>query len=425
MTWIEHLPIFGKREVETPHGLLVFLDAVGGHVLEAGFFFSVAWAKWRHYSCPNNVPLKQWVACSWQAILPCVMVAIIGFVYYLSRHSAKFELSTTEKLFPENRIPKNWIVPRDPAGITMSVIAFFSLYIVLALVADHIRLVSMLMLAIACIDFNTRRLINARVDKYFKDSEYEPQREDPNYTLILERRKVVLDYLLKKPHLWKEAARAGGCALALVIAVSGHRSAAYFVLMTTLIVNEIVTWNWRAERDHVLKPLLGQHDGLAEDSNQVRRQKSFSVIAWIASILYMALAGYVAWREGTFTAGSVSISFANHGGMWGDFMILPIVNGLIVPYLPRITGKRRIVAGGLLACAIMLTVFAHAQWAAMGKALGTTDFVFPQHTGGGWYNDMSVSGYLHLGYMGVELALILGYAWSQCRCREFFGYRAC
>ncbi len=136
----------------------------------------------------------------------------------------------------------------------------------------------------------------------------------------------------------------------------------------------------------------------------------FSRVAWIVSVLYMALAAYVAFREGTFAAGAVSISFANHGGMWGDLIILPVVNGLIVPYIPRLTGKRTITACGLLVCAIILTVFAHAQWAAMGKAQGTTDFVFPVHTSGAWYNDLSVSGYLHMVYMSLELTLMFAYA---------------
>jgi hypothetical protein len=46
----------------------------------------------------------------------------------------------------------------------------------------------------------------------------------------------------------------------------------------------------------------------------------------------------------------------------------------------------------------------------MGKALGTTDFVFPEHSTGVWYNDMSVSGYLHLVYMSLELTLIFAYS---------------
>src|SRR6185437_16655721 len=37
------------------------------------------------------------------------------------------------------------------------------------------------------------------------------------------------------------------------------------------------------------------------------------------------------------------------------------------------------------------------------------DFIFPTHSGSIWYQDLSVSGYLHLIYMSVELTIILAY----------------
>jgi hypothetical protein len=127
-------------------------------------------------------------------------------------------------------------------------------------------------------------------------------------------------------------------------------------------------------------------------------------------MLYMVMAASVSWREGTFRSGSVTMGFVEHGGMWGDFIILPIVNGLIVPCFPRPTVKRCLVSSGLAALAILATGFAHAQWDAMGRAAATTDFVFPRHNADVWYQDLSLSGYLHLAYMSVELALVLGYA---------------
>lgn len=136
---------------------------------------------------------------------------------------------------------------------------------------------------------------------------------------------------------------------------------------------------------------------------------SFSRVAWGVSTLYMALAAYVSWREGTFTSGSVTMGFMEHGGMWGDFIILPIVNGLIVPCIPRPTVKSCMAICGLAACAVIVTVFAHAQWDVMGRATATTDFVFPRHSAGVWYGDMSLSGFLHLAYMSVELTLVLAY----------------
>lgn len=102
----------------------------------------------------------------------------------------------------------------------------------------------------------------------------------------------------------------------------------------------------------------------------------------------------------------------NHGGMWGDLIILPVVNGLIVPHLPRLNSRRLAVGVALGACAVFAAAVAHQQWAAMGKAAGTTDFVFPNHQTGMWYRDMSTSGYLHLGYMSAELTLVLAYTFT-------------
>lgn len=143
------------REVETPRGLLRFLNSAGGHLLEAGYFVGVA--------------LKQ-------KLLPGSLVLIIGAVFFLSRHSAEVELDIGEKLFPEKGLPKQWSGKRDAVSVTISVVAFFALYMALAWVSDKIRLVSFIMLVIACIDFNTRRLIGKTIEAYF--TEYAPRDDE-------------------------------------------------------------------------------------------------------------------------------------------------------------------------------------------------------------------------------------------------------
>lgn len=245
MDWVEEDPFYSTEEAGTPRGLLKFLHAAGTKVLASGFFLTIAWAIWQRYSCSDQTPFRAWITCARQAILPCILVVLIGLVYHLSTRSARVELSIAEKLFSTRHMPKDWIGPKDPLNITISVIAFFALYILLASLSNHIRLVSITMFAIACIDFNTRRLIKTRIEKYFAD--YEPLHEDANYRLIRRRREVIQEFLCK-PHLWKEAARAGGCAIAFAIAMTGERSLSYVVLIITLIINEIVTARWRAER---------------------------------------------------------------------------------------------------------------------------------------------------------------------------------
>lgn len=259
MKWGGHNLFYMSKGIETPLGLLTLFDAAGGRILEFSFFLTVAWSKSPHpASCPYTVPFKQWIACSWQAALPCALVVIIGLVFTLSRRNAKKELFIAQKLFPGEHVPDHWIGPRDLASITISVILFFTLYGVLAWLSENIVIVSSLMLMTACIDFNTIRVINARADTYLKDPEYAPRPEDKDYNLICERRDVIRNYLYKKPHLWKEAARAAGFTVAFGIAISGARSLSYVVLMATLILNELVIWKWHAERDRALVPLLAR-----------------------------------------------------------------------------------------------------------------------------------------------------------------------
>jgi hypothetical protein len=186
------------------------------------------------------------------------MVVFIGFLYHLSRRRAKVDLLIAEELFPGGHVPNRWIGSRDPLTVTISLIAFFLLYVELTWISDNVRLVSLSMLVIACIDFNSGRLINARVDTYLTDPEYAPLPEDKDYSLICERRRIIRDYLYKRPQLWKEAARIVGCAIAFGFAMSGARSVSYVFLISTLIVNEVVTWRWRADRDRAFLSLEGR-----------------------------------------------------------------------------------------------------------------------------------------------------------------------
>ena len=106
------------------------------------------------------------------------MVLLIAVVFFLSRHSAEIELDIGAKAFPVGREPEQWSGKRDAATITVSVFAFFALYIALALTAGNIRVVSFILLAIACIDFNTRRLIGAKIGAYFRDKRYALRPDD-------------------------------------------------------------------------------------------------------------------------------------------------------------------------------------------------------------------------------------------------------
>lgn len=261
MDWVfGGTPYKSDIDIKSPRELLRFWYSVGGHAIELGFFASIAWSTWLRYSCSKITPIQEWLKCSWQAFLPCGLILLIAFVYIQSRHSAKVELSIAEKLFPAGRLPNQWIGRKDPIAITVSVMAYFALYAGLAWVSDNIRLVSLFMLVIACIDFNTRRLINTRIRAYFDDAKYAPDPDnDKDYELIEKRRTVVRKFLYERPHLWKEAGRVTGCATAFSAAICGYlysiewmKLFSYLFLMLTLFSNELVTWWWRRERYHWL-----------------------------------------------------------------------------------------------------------------------------------------------------------------------------
>jgi hypothetical protein len=411
MDWFDGNRYWKKKEVRTPLGLLSFLNSLGGRLLEVGFFFGIAWSFWARRPCSASTSDAEWLSCSWNAILPSALVLLLGVVYNASRRSAKVELSQATMVFPINRVPDRWVVETDETGIILSVILFFALYVAMASMADRIVVVSAIMLVISCIDWNTRRLINDRVEAYFNDPQYAPTPEDPEYRLIEERCVIIRQFLYYNPHLLKEAGRVAGCAGAFGIGLASYaysiewaRILAYFVLAATLVINERITWRWRARRD---KAWLA-----AENETPIRISIPFNVAVWTASTLVVALCGIVSWNEGTFTSRSITMGFANHGGMWGDFLILPIVNGLIAAQLPRISTKRLAILAALFVGAALLSVVIHQQWAGIGQSLRITDDVFPSHDSGVWYRDISRAGLLHVVYMSIELCLVFVYVAS-------------
>lgn len=255
--WAEGHILWKEEDVENPRGLLTFLDSAGSRVLEVGFFATAAWTVWGRFDCPPLMSdLAAALACLWSALLACLLVLTFGVVYFFSRHSAKVELLLVPMVFPAGRVPARWHSPRDPRGIILAVVCYFALYMALAWFAYDIRIVSFLMLVVASIDYNTRRLINKRVPGYFADA---PLPDDRERGAIEERREVVRRHLLDRPHLRKEAGRIAGCAASFGIAMVGFwypagwmKSAAYLALIATLIVNEALTLRWRRDRDRGL-----------------------------------------------------------------------------------------------------------------------------------------------------------------------------
>jgi hypothetical protein len=256
-----------KQRNRTSEEYLIFLDYICKAVSRSYFIGRFAWGL---IQGENSYALA--------------LIVLIAAVYEFSRRSVRQELAIGKTIFPsdQDRIPDR-LKFKDRTAITLEVTLFMLLYVALALIAQCILVASLCMFVIACIDLNTRRLINKNVREDFANTKYAPYPSEPGYKAIMDKRAIVEWFLFKLPHLWKETGRIAGCALALAIAnygyftnahdvtfstyfvdafycVRGYNHSsyqldriAYIVLIGTLVLNELITWWWRIDRDSQLR----------------------------------------------------------------------------------------------------------------------------------------------------------------------------
>ena len=126
---------------------------------------------------------------------------------------------------------------------------------------------------------------------------------------------------------------------------------------------------------------------------------------WGASVGAVVLSAAVAWLEGNWVRRSgLSMGFANHGGMWGDLLLLPIANALVVPQLTL--GSWLPLAFALSAVA---SVLVHIHWYRGHRTLHTAEHMWPTRRRGNWHRDLSWAGWLHVLYVAGELTLLAGF----------------
>jgi hypothetical protein len=138
------------------------------------------------------------------------------------------------------------------------------------------------------------------------------------------------------------------------------------------------------------------------------------------------VSGGVASLEGNWRRRpGLAMGFANHGGMWSDLVLLSMANAVIVPQLT--TGWW--IAGALMVASVA-SVLVHIHWyrpshdmlastdpvgddnglvAAKAASGDTGDHMWPTHTRGLWWRDLSWAGWAHVVYVVGELTLLIGF----------------
>lgn len=135
---------------------------------------------------------------------------------------------------------------------------------------------------------------------------------------------------------------------------------------------------------------------------------TFSFIAFLVTAAAVVISGVASFMEGTLTNKNVTMGFLNHGGMWGDLIIMSLVNGFVLPYIAR----SRFVVFAALFVACVVTIITHTKWAEGMRIDGVTGHMFPTHQAGVWYADLSIAGWMHVLVMAILLTVVLMYAVS-------------
>jgi hypothetical protein len=127
---------------------------------------------------------------------------------------------------------------------------------------------------------------------------------------------------------------------------------------------------------------------------------------WLLSVAAVALSGAVAWLEGSWRRRpGLAMGFSDHGGMWGDLILLPLANAVIAPHLA--------VGGWMvpgLAAATLASLAVHKLWYRGDRESHSSEHMWPVRRAGSWHADLSWAGWLHVVYVIGELTLLAGFA---------------
>jgi len=152
----------------------------------------------------------------------------------------------------------------------------------------------------------------------------------------------------------------------------------------------------------------------------------FSWTTWFLSVVAVLVSGALAWLQGNLSRRpGLDMGFVNHGGMWGDLVLLPVANAAIVPHL-----QPGLWIAGALALTTALSVWVHVHWyrgcprssvlgrqssvvgpesSVVGGRLHSSEHMWPSRPYGSWWKDLSRAGWAHVVYVAGELAILIGF----------------
>lgn len=131
----------------------------------------------------------------------------------------------------------------------------------------------------------------------------------------------------------------------------------------------------------------------------------WSWTAWLISVAAVVVSALTAWLEGNWSERpGLDMGFVNHGGMWGDLLLVPVANAVIVPYLP--VGPWTIGAIGL---ATIASVSAHIHWYRGDQMTHSAEHMWPAREQNSWWRNLSWAGWAHVIYVAGELSLVVGF----------------
>lgn len=132
---------------------------------------------------------------------------------------------------------------------------------------------------------------------------------------------------------------------------------------------------------------------------------AFSWTAWLISVIAVVVSGAIAASEGNWRRRpGLEMGFVNHGGMWGDLVLLPIANAAIVPHIDVDIWLALAVA----VCGVA-SAWVHIHWYRGQTVTHSREHMWPSRPHGVWWRDLSWSGWAHVLYVIGELSVLVGF----------------